>query len=341
MRYPENLKIGDTIGICTPSDGIIEPEKIEKLNHAIMNLKKMGYKIIETESVRKSNKGRSADAKKRAEEFMELWENDEVKLIIFAQGGDFLMEMLNELDFEKIKQTKPKWVQGFSDITTLSFLLNTICDIPSMYCENVKEYAMTPLYKNLIDSLKIMLGENIVQTSFEKYQENKYDEGVSIKKAYTYNLTKEIKWKNITGQEEIIMEGRTIGGCLDCIDTLIGTKYDNVTNYLNKYKKDGIIWFLECYEMNTAQLARILWKMKNADFFKNCNGIIFGRSFIMREDYDINEDEAILSILGKEKIPIITGADIGHVPPQLAMLSGAKLKITSKNGKGKVETYLE
>lgn len=29
MRYPENLKIGDTIGICAPSDGIVEPEKIE------------------------------------------------------------------------------------------------------------------------------------------------------------------------------------------------------------------------------------------------------------------------------------------------------------------------
>ena len=30
MNYPEKLKIGDTIGICAPSDGISEPEKIEQ-----------------------------------------------------------------------------------------------------------------------------------------------------------------------------------------------------------------------------------------------------------------------------------------------------------------------
>ncbi len=74
---------------------------------------------------------------------------------------------------------------------------------------------------------------------------------------------------------------------------------------------------------------------------KIVNGIIFGRSFIMREDYDITEDEAILSVLENENIPIITGADIGHVPPQLALVNGAILKITSKNGSGKVENYLK
>ena len=51
MNYPENLKIGDTIGICAPSAGITNPEKIEKLDLAIKALEDMGYKVIETESV--------------------------------------------------------------------------------------------------------------------------------------------------------------------------------------------------------------------------------------------------------------------------------------------------
>ena len=127
MNYPENLKLGDTIGICAPSDGIAKPEKQLRLDAAINALKNIGYKVIETESVRKSKNGRSASAKKRAEEFMELLENDEVKLIIFATGGDFLCEMLDYLDFEKIKELKPKWMQGYSDITGIGFLFNTIC----------------------------------------------------------------------------------------------------------------------------------------------------------------------------------------------------------------------
>lgn len=336
MRYPENLKIGDTIGICAPSDGIVEPEKIEKLNKAIEQLESMGYKVVETESVRKSVKGRSAKASKRAEEFMSLMKNDDVKLILYAGGGDFLMEMLEELDFEEISKMKPKWTQGFSDITTISFPLNIISDMPSIYCDAVKDYAMKPLYRNLIDALKIASGEEIIQDSFQKHSSGKEDNA-----DYTYNLELETKWENITGQKEIVMQGRALGGCLDCVDTLIGTKFDKVKEYIKKYKNDGIIWFLECFEMNTPQLERILWKMKNAGYFENCKGIIFGRSFIMREDYELTFNQACIEVLGGLNIPIITNADIGHVPPQLAMVNGAILKITSQNGKGKVKTFLK
>ena len=41
------------------------------------------------------------------------------------------------------------------------------------------------------------------------------------------------------------------------------------------------------------------------------------------------------------EIPVICDADIGHVSPQLAIVNGAILKITSKSGKGIVETRLK
>ena len=337
MTFPQKLKMGDTIGICAPSDGITELEKIEKLDKAIQNLQDMGYKVIETASVRKSEMGRSNTAKERAKEFMQLWKNEDVKLILYAGGGDFLMEMLDELDFSELKNSKLKWTQGFSDITHLSFLLNTPCDIPSIYCEGIKEYAMKPLYNNLTDSLKIMSGEEVIQYSFEKHVDINEENG----KDYTYNLTKQTKWNNITGQEEINVQGRALGGCLDCVDTIIGTKYDKVKEYIDKYKNDGILWFLECYEMNTPGLQRVLWKMKNAGYFENCSGIIFGRSYIMREDYGLTFSQAVLDAIGELEIPIITEADIGHVPPQLAVTQGAILKIISKEGKGVVETILK
>ena len=102
------------------------------------------------------------------------------------------MEMLDELDFNKLKEIKPKWTLGFSDITTISFPLNTICDIPSIYCDAIKSYAMKPLYRNLVDALKIASGEEIIQNSFEKHCDGK-DDNLD----YTYNLTLKTKWKNI------------------------------------------------------------------------------------------------------------------------------------------------
>lgn len=337
MRYPENLKIGDTIGICAPSDGISDEFRLARLDLAIENLKNLGYKVIETDSVRKSEKGRSTSAKNRAKEFMELMEKTQVKLILYAGGGDFLMEMLDELDFEKLKKLPPKWTQGFSDITNLGFLFNTILDVPSMYCEPVKDYAMRPLYKNLTDALDIMSGKTVLQNSFEEYEK----ESNGILPDEPYNLTEKVEWKNITGEEEIVLEGRALGGCFDVIECLLGTKYDHIKEYIEKYKDDGIVWFLECYEMTTPQVERKIWQMKNAGYFENAKGIIFGRPLYMREDYDISFEEAVYEQTKDLGLPIICGADIGHVPPQLAMVNGAILKITSKNGKGTVETYLK
>ena len=108
MRYPEKLKIGDTIGICAPSSGTVEPDKLEKLDKAIEQFKELGYKVIETASVRSDVQGRSAPGNIRAKEFMDLWEDDDVKLIIYAGGGDFLMEMLDYIDFSKLKKSKSK-----------------------------------------------------------------------------------------------------------------------------------------------------------------------------------------------------------------------------------------
>ena len=152
MNYPEFLKKGDTIGICAPSGGIVKPEKIEELNLAKKQLIELGYKVIQTDSVCKEYKGRSNSGEQRAKEFMQLLKNDEVKLIIFATGGDFLIEMLDYLDFNELKNIKPKWLQGFSDITSINFLFNTILDIPTMYCQTIKDYAMKPLHRNLTDA---------------------------------------------------------------------------------------------------------------------------------------------------------------------------------------------
>ena len=393
MNYPEKLKKGDTIGICAPSGGIAEKEDILQLELAENQLRKMGYKIIETKSVRKENKGRSASGKERAKEFMELLENEEVKLIIFAAGGDFLIEIFDYLDFEKIKNLKPKWLQGYSDITGISFLFNTILDIPTMYCQTIKDYAMNPLFRNLTDALRIEEGEGIVQESFEKYQkvvdfresienedlenENKelkdnkerkeninntkqLNDEISLNKlgekekderkkekckleelTKTYELTEKVEWKNITGEEKIQIKGRSLGGCLDCIKGYIGTKYDKVNEYVERHKKDGLIWFLEVFEMSTPEVYRTLWQMKNAGYFKYCTGIVFGRPLFIREDYEINFNDTVKEALQDLEIPIICDADIGHVKPQLAIVNGAILEITSQNGKGTVKTILE
>ena len=264
MNYPESLKKGDTIGICAPSGGVTKPEKQENLDEAINQLKNMGYKVIETKNVRKEKKGRSASAKQRAKEFMELLENDEVKFILFAEGGDYLFEIFDYLDLEKIKTLKPKWMQGYSDITGIEFLWNTNLYIPSIYCDNAKSYCINALPENLQNALDIVSGKRITQNSFKKH-EKMYE---NIQEAFIEDeeneeiYTEPVEWKNLKGENKIEIQGRMIGGCLDCVQRFFGTKYDKINEYIEKYKKDGIIWYLETFEMNSPELSRILWQMK-------------------------------------------------------------------------------
>ena len=346
MNYPENLKIGDTIGICAPSAGIGEDEyKIKRYEAAIEQLKEMGYKVIETANVRSDYKARSSSAENRAKEFMELYSNDDVKLIIFASGGEYLCEMMDYLDLDKIKTMKPKWMQGYSDITGISFLFNTIFDIPSMYCQTIKDYAMRPLHRSLTDALKIESGEEIIQDSFDMYEadwniENE-DEDTEKDPYATYNLANKVEWKNLFGEKKIEIQGRTLGGCLDSIQCYLGTKYDKINEYIERHCSDGIVWFLECFEMPTPELLRKLWQMKRSGFFDKCNGIVFGRPLFIREDNGTTYYDSLKEALGDLNIPIIVDADIGHRSPQMAIVQGGMLKFISENGKGKVYTYLK
>ena len=53
MLYPKGLTNGSTIGITAMSAGV--GKKIDEFNLSIENIKKAGFKIIETESVRVDN----------------------------------------------------------------------------------------------------------------------------------------------------------------------------------------------------------------------------------------------------------------------------------------------
>ena len=81
--------------------------------------------------------------------------------------------------------------------------------------------------------------------------------------------------------------------------------------------------------------------MKNAGYFKNSNGIIFGRPIMLKEEYEMTQEECLTQALKDLNIPIIYDADIGHIAPQMPILSGGILEIEYEKGKGKITNYFE
>ena len=353
MRIPKKLKVGDTIGICAPSAGINKPEKQIRLDEAIKKLEALGFKVIETKSVRNDIEGRSASKEIRAKEFMDLYLDPNVHAIIFAAGGDFLVEMLDFVDFEKIRNAEAKWLVGYSDITGINLPITTITDTATLYSQTIKDFAMVPLHRALEDTLNIMMGNYPVQNSFDKCEKkvdmnsfieeiNNVDEEIKeINPNEGYKLEEDVIWKNLYDEEYLEISGRAIGGCFDLIKNILGTKFDKTKDFIEKYKQDGIVWFFDIFESSTPELVRTMWQMKNAGYFEYCKGILVGRSLFLREEYGIDLPKAFKQGLDGLNIPVIYDMDIGHVAPQLPIIIGGKINVTSSKGKGTLESYLD
>ena len=336
MQYPEFLKPGDTIGVTATSDGNQDEVRYSRLHQAICNFNQRGYQIVETPNVRTSYKGRSSDKKQRAKEFMELIQKPEINAIITARGGDFLLEILPYLDFKVIQQNA-KWVHGFSDTTGLSFCITTLCDIATSYGENFGEFGMETWHESLNNTLKTLEGKPIIQHSFEQYQNGFYDRETGTE---GYVLDEKVQWKNARQEEKIEITARALGGCLDILVSLVGTKYDKVKEFVRKYEKDGILWFLDNCELSSEGVLRALWQLQEAGWFEHAKGFVFGRTMTRRSCYGITFEEAVLEVLGSQKVPVIFEADIGHKPPQFTIVNGAIARVTSSKGKGTWENKM-
>ena len=59
---------------------------------------------------------------------------------------------------------------------------------------------------------------------------------------------KEVEWRNLPpkgfeGIDEIYIQGRILGGCLDILKSLVGTRFDKTVEFAERYYEDGILWF--------------------------------------------------------------------------------------------------
>lgn len=335
MVIPKYLKTGSKIGVTAPSGGAYKDLDRVRFENAAKKLQEKSYDVIFTDDVFLSDGlGRSADKKVRADEFMALINNENIDYIVSAKGGDYLAEMLPFVDFDAIKNN-PKWIQGYSDNTSILLAVTTLCDIATVYGYNFGNYGMDKWHESVENNLAILEGKNIVQKSFEMFEDGFFDKETGLE---GFNLTTEVCLKNARSEDEIVMEGRLLGGCLDVLVDMAGTKYENVSGFTSKYASDGILWFIESFDAVSERVIINLWKLKELGWFENVKGFIFGRPCFYKSYSDISYMEAVMTALEELKVPVVFDADIGHKEPQWTMINGAKAQFEYKDGKARL-TY--
>mgnify|MGYP003291107865 CR=1 FL=1 len=328
MIYPPFLKKGDIIGVTGCSAGKTEAADLARLNHAALQLEKLGYCCLETENVRTCEKGRSSDAKERAKQLLSLTDNPKVRAVVQVSGGDYLGEMLPYTDFDKI-QCNPKWYQGYSDPTGLLYSITVNCDMATVYGSNFCDFGMKKWHPSLFENIEILEGKRQTQNSFPLYKDGFAPRVTGYE---DYEEDTPTCWEGT--EQKTVIAGRLLGGCLDVLLDLVGTPYDKTVSWCEKYKEDGILWYLESFALSSERLTMGLWHLREAGWFRHASGFVFGRPAFYSSDYDITYREAVLASLGEMNVPIIFEADIGHKAPRFTVVNGAKAVFTEENHKG-------
>lgn len=339
MIFPAFIKPGDTIAVTALSRGMEQETERIRFNSGAHALKEHGYNVIFTDNVFVTNDrfGRSSSAREKARQFNELVADPTVTAIYSAGGGDFLAEMLPYVDLDAFTE-HPKWVQGFSDNTSILYYLATKGGIATAYGANFGDYGMQPWERSVSDGLAVLEGKLAVQSSFDTYQDGF---GVRETGLEGYAADGKVEWKNIIGDTDgrISMDGRLLGGCLDVLMNIAGTPFDGTLDFIDRYQDDGIIWFLESFDLQFEQMMESLWKMKMMGWFEHTKGIIFGRPLFYRaEGFDGSPLPSYEDVLHERldglNVPVILDADIGHKGPQFVMINGALAHIESEGGRG-------
>lgn len=341
MRYPEFLKEKGTIGFVAPSFGCSIQPYLAAFENARKKWQDEGYVLdLGPNCFASDGVGISSSPENCGRELQEYYLKKDIGCLISCGGGELMCEILEYLDFEKISDAPPKWYMGYSDNTNMTFLLTTLCDTASVYGPCAAAFGMEPLHPALEDAMDVLTGKKRIVKSYGMWEkESQKDEEHPLA---PYHCTERLSLRNylpdikaggkdswhLAGEAE--MEGRLIGGCMDCLVNLVGTRFDGVKGFLRKYQEDGFIWFLESCDLNVFGIRRAMWQMEMAGWFEHVKGFLIGRPCCHgQEMMGLDQYEAVLPVAMRHKVPVVMDADLGHLPPMMPLVSGSFAKIRS------------
>ena len=335
MRFPKFLKENGTIGFVAPSFGCsFDPYKAAFIK-AQEKFKALGYRLdLGPNCYEDSGIGISNIPSMCAREFMDYYCSAENDVLISCGGGELMCEILDYIDFEKLSKAESKWFMGYSDNTNMTFLLTTLCDTASIYGPCVSTFGMEKWHASLNDAFDILTGRKLTVSGYSMWEKESLK---SAENPYAnYNLT-EKRTLHRFSEGNLHMRGRLLGGCMDCLVNLLGTVYDRVPQFCEKYKDDGIIWFLESCDLNVMSIRRAVWQMKHAGWFKYVKGFIIGRPVCFgQEMMGLDQYKAVYELIREYNVPVIMDADIGHLPPMMPLVCGSIADIDVKGNDIKV-----
>jgi muramoyltetrapeptide carboxypeptidase LdcA involved in peptidoglycan recycling len=296
LRYPRPLAAGDRIGVTSPSSGV-GPDSRERLGAALAFLGDRGYDV-EVGDCMDGSTHVSASARERADELMRMLLDPVVRAVVPPWGGETGIDVLPLLDFAALAEAEPTWFVGYSDTSTLLTPVTLLAGWATVHGSNLMDTA-DDVPAGLLPWLDVATAPT--GSTFRQGGGN---------------------WKRLDGgTQPVDVTGRLIGGCIETLSPVSGTRYGDTSALRRDYGGDLIV-YVEAAEERAFAICRYLHGMRLAGFFDGAAAILVGRTGAPDEP-TLTQADAVRDALGMLGVPLIADVEFGHVPPQLTIVNGA------------------
>ena len=233
-------------------------------------------------------------------------------------GGDDAIRLLDYIDFDIIK-SNPKIFMGYSDTTANHFMMNKAGLVsfygPCIFAEFAENVAMHEYTKHYIKSVLFQPSAGLPIEPSPVWTSEFLEWADEANNKIPRAMTKDEKGFELL-QGKGVAQGRLLGGCVDVLPMIIGTK---IWPVLQEW--DNTILFLETSEEypSPSSVKYILRGLAAQGIIGHISGILFGKP--QNEKYYEEYKQVLLQVFGKESkrpdLPILYNVNFGH-PPQSA-----------------------
>lgn len=326
-RFPRPLRSGDRIAVTSPSSGVQEALR-PRLDVAVRSLRDRGFEVVVGECMA-GEQVRSAGKEQRAAELVDFLCDPAVAAVVPPWGGELAVDLLDQLDWERLGRAEPTWLVGWSDISTLLVPVTLRLGWASLHGWNLMDtpYAAPSGLLHWVDLLSAS-GE-VTQRSPGRFRP-KWDDYAAAPDVTEMGLDQPTDWVVLDGGD-VDVTGRLVGGCLEVLSPLAGTPYGDVAAYGRAHAEEPLLVYLEVCEHGAYDACRALHGLRYAGWFENAAAVLVGRTRAP-DAPDLTQLAAVQDALGDLGVPVVAEMDIGHTQPFLPLVNGARARVVVRDG---------
>jgi muramoyltetrapeptide carboxypeptidase len=302
-----------SIGVVSPSFPRAA-RSVNSLNQSIANLEQAGYEVKLARNATLDTGYTAGTIQERVTDIHEMFEDDEVDVILAASGGWNANDLLNYLDYDRIASYSKPCI-GFSDLTVILYALYARAKVPVCYGPSlISSFTDRRLMAYTLRYLEHALSQKL------------YDiipaEQVSTASSLNgvVKMQRQEGWAAVRDGEA---EGVVFGGNL-------GTLY--LSCHTGDFKpfenKDLILALEDDNESHGAMNYRHMRMLEQTGILERVTGVLWGRDVEGTRYEPGYGPDWILKQFFESNVPIFMGIDFGHTLPFATIPLGRRCRIS-------------